>query len=99
MIKIEKHGYFFCRGRLRTECKCGCVYHTPKKKVKIEEYHSLARYYLKTEHENGDVYFETECPECRHTNKQWLKEMESPKENNDERSNEDPDERTGAAHI
>ena len=80
MIKIEKHGYFFRKGRLRTECKCGCLYLTPKKKVKIDEYHSIAQYYVASAHNNGDVYFETECPECKHRNKQWLNEIEMPKE-------------------
>ena len=87
MIKIEKHGYFFHRGRLRTECKCGCVYHTPKRKVR-----STTDPYT-----HYDV-FETKCPECTHYNRQFLKDL-IPKDNNDERSNEDPDERTGAAHI
>lgn len=76
--KIEKHGYFFRNGRLRTECKCGCVYLTPKRKVKIDIYHSIAHYYITTEHKNGDTYFETECPECLHTNKQWVKDMNLP---------------------
>ena len=25
--KVEKHGYFFRKGILRTECKCGCPYY------------------------------------------------------------------------
>lgn len=88
MIKIEKHGYFFRRGSLRTECRCGCVYHTPKRKVCI----SIENY-------TEEPYFLTKCPECTRKNTQYLKDLERAKENNDERSNEDPDERTGAAHI
>ena len=81
MQKIEKHGYFFRKNRLQTECKCGCVYLTPKKKVKIMEYHSMAHYYGGTsKHKNGDVYFETSCPECKHENTQWRDELMPPKE-------------------
>ena len=88
MIKIEKHGYFFQRGRLRTECRCGCVYLTPKRNVRSS-----------IEHYSAEPYFLTRCPECTRENTQYLQDLERAKENNDERSNEDPDERTGAAHI
>lgn len=66
--KIEKHGYFFRNGRLRTECKCGCVYLTPKRKVKIY------RSYLTCK-----VYFETKCPECKNENDQYLEDLEKEK--------------------
>lgn len=74
--KIEKHGVFFRKGRLRTECKCGCVYHTPKRRVKMEIYHSMASYYIKDTHQD-EAYFETTCPECLHENKQWRSELEA----------------------
>ena len=69
MIKIEKHGYFFHRGRLRTERKCGCVYHTPKRKVRSY-----------TEYRTDEVYFTTKCPECKRENDQYLKDLERMKE-------------------
>ena len=62
--KIEKHGYFFRNGRLRTECKCGCVYLTKAKNVK--QYADYPDY---------KPYFETECPECMHENKQYLEAL------------------------
>ena len=68
--KIEKHGVFFRNGRLRTECKCGCVYHTPKRKVNM--YRDL--YYIKNAEE---TYFETTCPECRHANRQSKSGLEA----------------------
>lgn len=66
--KIEKHGYFFRNGRLRTECKCGCVYLTPKRKVRIcTSYHT------------HKVYFKTECPECKRENEQYFEDLEKEK--------------------
>ena len=64
MIKIEKHGYFFRNGRLRTECKCGCVYTTPKRKVKM-----YRDFYT------DKIYFDTKCTECKHENEQYLKDL------------------------
>lgn len=69
MIKIEKHGYFFRKGRLRTECNCGCVYLTPKKKV-----------YIGIEHFTLKEIFETTCPECLTLNTQYIRSMTLPKE-------------------
>ena len=68
--KIEKHGVFFRKGRLRTECKCGCVYHTPKRKVcvRINYFNYMT---------DGEIYFETTCPECRHENRQLKKDLEA----------------------
>ena len=62
--KIEKHGYFFRNGRLRTECKCGCVYLTKAKNVKLYK-----------EFYTQKPCFETECPECSHENTQYLEAL------------------------
>ena len=72
--KIEKHGVFFRKGRLRTECKCGCVYHTPKRKVGTRVY---VDYGGGTNPHDGETYFETTCPECKHENRQWKKDLEA----------------------
>ena len=40
-IKVKRHGYFFRERGLETECMCGCIYYTPKKKVEMcENYHN-----------------------------------------------------------
>ena len=67
--KIEKHGVFFRKGRLRTECKCGCVYHTPKQKVRVGKSYAYGM--------TDEIYYETTCPECRHENWQWKKDLEA----------------------
>ena len=62
--KIEKHGYFFRNGRLRTECKCGCVYLTRKKNV-----------HIRTDYYTHKETFQTQCPECLHFNDQIIEDL------------------------
>ena len=63
-IKVKQHGYFFEERGLETECMCGCIYYTPKKKVEMyEDYH------------NDDVIMRTTCPECKRNNRQSRNEM------------------------
>ena len=64
MVKIEKHGHFFRKKRVRTTCSCGCVYLIPKKDVKKDrEYNYSTGEY--------DVRFHTICPECMAINLVW----------------------------
>ena len=62
-VKVIEHGFFYKNSMLETKCACGCVYRTPKRKVHIYE------------RTNGDVIFETNCPECVKANRQFRSEM------------------------
>lgn len=62
-VKVIEHGYFFKNAVLETRCACGCVYRTPKRKVHLHEWF------------DGDVSFETNCPECAKVNRQFRSDM------------------------
>ena len=72
-VKVIEHGYFFKNNKLRTKCTCGCVYLTPRKKV---------RQHTKT---NFQDYFYTDCPECIHCNEQNVTKLRKEMEGKDEK--------------
>lgn len=58
-IKVKRHGYFFRKRGLETECICGCIYYTPREKVDMYENYNT-----------DDVIMKTTCPECKRNNRQ-----------------------------
>lgn len=70
-VKVIEHGYFFRNGYLKTKCNCGCVYLTPKKKVKICSGVNVIG------ERSWDIsdYFSTTCPECEKYNRQNIQEL------------------------
>lgn len=83
-VKVIEHGYFFRNGYLKTKCNCGCVYLTPKKKVKI------CSWVPPIGERSWDIwdisdYFSTICPECEKYNRQNIQELRKEMEGKHER--------------